>query len=517
MNKNTKKKVMKYAKVGISCLAATGMVVALGLQNKAKACGIQLTDLNESGKYAVFANNCEVRCDMEGNVAAKKANLNGVHIGLTSSIEGFKTSYIQEFVTQPWCAEFLKSSNGTDALVIGNQYGYIKDTRDNCYWITYNGNKIFKAPLNRLDFVVNERDSSYQINFDESFTYLKKGSKDLFSRVTNTVEVKNGTNYNRNGSIVCKDTINVVNLTMAQYNAMYDFNIVMDSDATLVINMVDYNGQNLDNKVTINGSRPAYKGLAGKVLWNFGSYDKTVQFAETTQGCILAPFAKVCINSTHNGNVIADTVTNPGGEIHKNDFTGLVPSNCSFVLENIGSEDTNTNTNNDNNTNTNTDNNTTSNEDHSQCPEAAKTYSVNFSNSEYANLGTLTSSKTIGDVTINANSSKTVKVANDKTNINGVSYTKSLMLGGTGNTSYRSIKVPVKNGQTIAVVFRSNNTSATRTLAIADANGNKLTTMSASTTNIGTYKYTGNDGYVYIYSTGSGINVYDVEVNNCCE
>ena len=509
MNKVTKGKMKKAISLGLVALLSFCITFTVPTATTVGACEtncngdcMTLMDLNESGDFAVFANNAEIKCDMEGNVAARNASFNGVHIGLTSNVEGFKTSYIQNFSNVYWCSEILKCDNGTDSLIIGDKYGIVKDTRDNCWWITENGYNIFKAPLSRANEIVNISKSNFKIDFDNVFYYLRKGAPTLPNLTTGTVDINKGNNYNRNGSIVCNSWMNVVNLTMEQYNSMYDFNIVLNEGASVVINLVDYNGQNLDNKVTINGQRQSYKGLAGKVLWNFGDYAGDVSFGETTQGVILAPFAKVIINSTHNGNVIADTVTNPGGEIHKNDFTGMFPAYCC--------DGTLTDTEND-------DTCVLEKSTESSVVETVvlpETYEWNFSNSQLSSLGTISSKTTVGNIEINATSAKTVNVANDCATIDGNTFSKSLKLGGAGNTTYRSIKVPVAEGQTIKVYFRSNNTSATRSLVIADVNGNQLTKVSASTATSATYEYTGNDGYVYIYSAGSGVNVYAVETMN---
>lgn len=96
--------------------------------------------------------------------------------------------------------------------------------------------------------------------------------------------------------------------------------------------------------------------------------------------------------------------------------------------------------------------------------------------------------------------------------LNGTTYSKYLGLGGGGNTSYRSVAFEVSGPCTIKVVAKSSG-SSTRTLAVCGDSGNRLTTLSCSSS-IGakTYSYTGNAGTIYIYSTNSGINIYGITV-----
>lgn len=65
-----------------------------------------------------------------------------------------------------------------------------------------------------------------------------------------------------------------------------------------------------------------YTDTSSRVIWNFynsngNPYTGTVSTATSMLGTILAPSASVSIGSTMCGTIYANTVTNPGGEIHK--------------------------------------------------------------------------------------------------------------------------------------------------------------------------------------------------------
>ncbi len=144
----------------------------------------------------------------------------------------------------------------------------------------------------------------------------------------------------------------------------------------------------------------------------------------------------------------------------------------------------------------------------------ADSVSWNFKNSNFKNLGTISSTVTVDGLSLIATSSKTMSVVSDSRTVDGVSYTHALALGGGGSTSYRAVKVPVSGSDTVKVVLRSTGTS-TRTLVVADASGKQLGTMSAgSAASLQSYSYSGSAGYIYLYSSGSGINLYKIQVDS---
>ncbi len=140
--------------------------------------------------------------------------------------------------------------------------------------------------------------------------------------------------------------------------------------------------------------------------------------------------------------------------------------------------------------------------------------SWNFKNSNFKDLGTISSTITVDGLTLIATGSKTMQVKSESATVDGTSYTHALALGGSGNTSYRAVKVPVYGKDNIKVTLRSSG-SSTRTLVVADESGNQLGTISAAASaSTGSYYYTGDEGYVYLYSAGSGINIYKIQVDS---
>lgn len=144
---------------------------------------------------------------------------------------------------------------------------------------------------------------------------------------------------------------------------------------------------------------------------------------------------------------------------------------------------------------------------------SASSVSWNFKNSNFKSLGTLTSTVTVDNLSLIATSSKTMVVKEDSQTVSGTSYTHCLATGGSGSTSYRAVKVPVSGSDTIKVILMSSGSSS-RSLVVADASGTQLGTLTAGTTaSLQSYSYSGSSGYIYLYSSNSGINIYKIQVD----
>lgn len=136
----------------------------------------------------------------------------------------------------------------------------------------------------------------------------------------------------------------------------------------------------------------------------------------------------------------------------------------------------------------------------------------NFSDSQFNSLGQLSANTTVGDLQLKASADKTMEVTSSWNQYNGYAYTHCLALSGSGSTSSRSVAIPVNGNCTITVIGKSSGWE-TRTLILADSNGNQLTTMSEGTTLTGrSYSYSGGAGNLYLYSANSGISIYNIQI-----
>ena len=127
----------------------------------------------------------------------------------------------------------------------------------------------------------------------------------------------------------------------------------------------------------------------------------------------------------------------------------------------------------------------------------------------------------VGAFSVLATSSKTVSVKTLGTDANisseeGVEFTKALSLGGTGNATYRCIKFTLTSAAKVSVYARSGG-DTDRTLKVVDDAGTEITTLTAvgkANTVLSAASAELSAGTYYIYSAGSGIDVYDIQIKS---
>lgn len=150
-------------------------------------------------------------------------------------------------------------------------------------------------------------------------------------------------------------------------------------------------------------------------------------------------------------------------------------------------------------------------------PSAAQTSSTfwNFSDSEFANLGTINTNTEVRHLFIGADVTNTVVIeANSKT-VDNISFTSRLKTGGGMLTEGRYLAFGVTGPCTIELYAISSSSSATRTLNIC---GNTLTNILHSEAVAGdavrkfTYSYSGPATTIYIGSESGGMNFYGIRL-----
>lgn len=139
--------------------------------------------------------------------------------------------------------------------------------------------------------------------------------------------------------------------------------------------------------------------------------------------------------------------------------------------------------------------------------------SWNMGNSSFKNLGTISGDVTVNGLTIKATSAKTVNVISDEATVGSNTFGYSLALGGSGSLKYRAVAFDT-NGQAVVKVTSRSSGSSTRTLMVVGDDGTELGTISAKPDADIASVNINYSGKVYIYSKGSGINIYKVQVDN---
>lgn len=141
----------------------------------------------------------------------------------------------------------------------------------------------------------------------------------------------------------------------------------------------------------------------------------------------------------------------------------------------------------------------------------------NFSDTQFANLGTISSTQTVDGLTIVATSDKTITIdASNKTYGENLKFTSRLKFGGTMGATYRYLRFEVKGSCTIEVYGMSGNSNTPRPIVLAkeqwdntihtwaDVPGSELSKL--------TYQYVGGSTTLYIGSGNSGVNLYGINL-----
>ncbi len=121
----------------------------------------------------------------------------------------------------------------------------------------------------------------------------------------------------------------------------------------------------------------------------------------------------------------------------------------------------------------------------------------------------ISSETTLGIMTL-IPGSNTLKIASSSATIDGEVFTKYLQLGGGGSTTSRALKFTLTDTATVTVYAVSGSTSTERTLNVS--NGTSVVASQALTTATSFTVDALSAGTYYIYSAGSGINVYGVKI-----
>mgnify|MGYP004459750421 FL=1 len=150
-------------------------------------------------------------------------------------------------------------------------------------------------------------------------------------------------------------------------------------------------------------------------------------------------------------------------------------------------------------------------------PEPSGDITWNFSDTQFANLGTISSTQTVDGLTIAATSDKTITIdASNKTYGENLKFTSRLKFGGTMGATYRYLCFAVKGSCTIEVYGMSGNSNTPRPIVLAkeqwdntihtwaDVPGSELSKL--------TYQYVGGSTTLYIGSGNSGVNLYGINL-----
>ena len=143
----------------------------------------------------------------------------------------------------------------------------------------------------------------------------------------------------------------------------------------------------------------------------------------------------------------------------------------------------------------------------------------NISSDAFNALGVLTETTTVEGLTIYAADGNAIEVDANGKSLDGVDYTHRLKLNGGGNFSEgapasRVLAFNVSGDASITIMPMSASSSLDRILNVGTAEDNILAEVPAlkSELTATTVNYVGEATVIYLWSAGSGVNIYNIEV-----
>lgn len=134
----------------------------------------------------------------------------------------------------------------------------------------------------------------------------------------------------------------------------------------------------------------------------------------------------------------------------------------------------------------------------------------NFSDDNFKNLGTITSTLLIDGLTIAASEDKYMTMETTGNNIYNVTYDYKLNLKGKGMGNYRKLSFDVDGPAEIFVMCKSSDTNSTRNLILADEAG-VLDSVPITTPNCYKLTYSENSpSKLYVYSEYESMHIYAI-------
>ncbi|WP_040388736.1 collagen-binding domain-containing protein, partial [Catellicoccus marimammalium] len=280
--------------------------------------------LGISSLFHIFANNVNMRADVNGNVATnhlKSGNDFGVR---NPSLEnGYNIDYIENI-------DGLLASNafrgGTKEVVFGPSI-QLKSQGNS---ILVNGTPM--THLNNQNTVQENKENQY-IDINQELSKLSaKSNVNMNTPESNGVK-KNFSDMNNKVIDVSKATPNsdgniYVNIPYNDLNAPQPITISgVSSDKLgpdIIINVTNIpKNASINTQINVKYDDGSTQGTGeehqkyNKILWNFGSEDNTINFnSGRFMGSILAPNSTINAGVNIDGNIVAKDVNISGGESH---------------------------------------------------------------------------------------------------------------------------------------------------------------------------------------------------------
>lgn len=310
--------------------------------------------------YSVYTNKYDVNNHMQGDVATAVLNLNNgqKEIGGDKTYDSeMQTNYIGELYLSTGILDF---GTATDKVIFenpevrykddeGNEHvtgRYLYKNDDGSYLTEYGGVKANGGYILVVytDDDGNERiyqmckdggsESLNNVTIEDGYLDINKNLGEIAALATELMQKQNSEGASYEGKeISVRDVdaeVAVVNITLDAGNnpSLEPETKVYTSENQVCIVNVNVANATGDSIVTLNRFVINDISSAGQtveeigdvydsIVWNFGNYVGTINLEGGILGKIIAPFAKVVLNSgTSTGTVVADYFANNNGEWH---------------------------------------------------------------------------------------------------------------------------------------------------------------------------------------------------------
>lgn len=328
--------------------------------------------LGSVNSYSVFSYTFNNTGDMEGNIAVDTWNNNGI-IGATDNVSDYYNSdenfiYVNHITGNTATEGNLHHGYSKIDLphyILGDQINFDYSVNNN------NGLQGTDSETGKSVLYIQNwkeigqsfnhvSETTYTIDFDKAFEGLKTYASTQYQKANTGVDVQIVEDPNHNDirkiTITCDEGDDVVNLPyyylVNSYNNKNNEITIVGKNGTtnysLIVNVTGLSTESADlnsnsRNITIDGVRPTqYEAQGGKIMYNFNDFSGTVNAGQRcTYGIILAPEATVNANATHDGNIFAKTVANPGGEIHQNPYTPVDSTHTNISITKVWNDEDN--------------------------------------------------------------------------------------------------------------------------------------------------------------------------------
>jgi hypothetical protein len=295
---------------------------------------IQGYSLGDAGAFGIFANTYEIAGSIESNFAAETFIRKGSHTVGTKINNGVPGNtetylYVGEFDeltnagnNNNWVGA-LNLNSPVSLFSIGEKYS-IEKKSDGKYYIEVPNNDIQNKMSDHEITLLDNSNKTFDVKMNQSLRRLESVADNYMKLEATDTTLFDQSNWDQNnegldlheGANVFH--IDVEDLTKNQ-NREFKFNNISEATQVVInVNIPRNYNDTIDFKKNMNNPS-VYSVDVGKILWNFGDYDGTINIG-SMRGTLLAPRASIVGTSSATAGTLIGEYVYTEGTHYKNDF-----------------------------------------------------------------------------------------------------------------------------------------------------------------------------------------------------